>query len=171
MIDKNNWHTSTKRFIIPKRVRVTEVCMAKKRTILAVDDDKVVLSAIHEVFSTEYNLLFASDGHEAIDLAQAHQLDLILLDIMMPGFDGFSTLMLLKENPSTKDIPVIMLTAVGKKEKVVSAFKDGAAGYVLKPFKEDTLRNKIESVLIAHQKELEAAQRGQDIEMDGEIQE
>ncbi len=145
--------------------------MAKKTTILAVDDDKVVLSAIHEVFSVEYNLLFASDGHEAIDLAQAHQIDLILLDIMMPGFDGFSTLMLLKENPGTKDIPVIMLTAVGKKEKVVAAFKDGAAGYVLKPFKEDTLRNKIESVLMGHQKELDEAGNTAETDLNNDIQE
>ncbi len=120
--------------------------MARK-TILACDDDKVVLAAIHEAFSSDYNLLMAHDGHEAIELANDHDIDLILLDIMMPGFDGFSTLMLLKENENTKNIPVIMLTAVGKKEKVIAAFKDGAAGYLLKPFKEDALRDKIESVL------------------------
>lgn len=120
--------------------------MARK-TLLAVDDDPVVREAINEVFGESYNILLAKDGHEAIDLASEHEIDLILLDIMMPGFDGFSTLMLLKDDPSTRDIPVIMLTAVGKKEKVITAFRDGAAGYVLKPFKEDTLRNKIESVL------------------------
>ena len=127
--------------------------MARK-TVLAVDDDPVVLEAINEVFSSEYNLLLAHDGHEAIELANQHKVDLILLDIMMPGFDGFSTLMILKEDPQTRDIPVVMLTAVGKKEKVISAFRDGAAGYVLKPFKEETLRNKLESVIDQHEKEL-----------------
>ncbi|HOX28011.1 MAG TPA: response regulator [bacterium] len=126
--------------------------MARK-TILTVDDDRVILEAIHEVFSSDYNILMAHDGHEAVELANEHHVDLILLDIMMPGFDGFSTLMLLKDSPNTKDIPVIMLTAVGKKEKVISAFKDGAAGYLLKPFKADTLRNKIESVLSTSEKE------------------
>lgn len=120
--------------------------MARK-TILAVDDDPVVLEAVNEVFKSEYNILLAKDGHEAIEVAGDHQIDVILLDIMMPGFDGFSTLMLLKENDKTRDIPVIMLTAVGKKEKIIAAFRDGAAGYVLKPFKEETLRNKIDSVV------------------------
>lgn len=124
-----------------------------KKTILAVDDDPVVLEAINEVFSDEYNVLMARDGHEAVEMANQHKIDLILLDIMMPGFDGFSTLMLLKDSEYTRDIPVIMLTAVGKKEKVISAFRDGAAGYLLKPFKEDTLRNKIESVLESQEKE------------------
>lgn len=120
--------------------------MARK-TILAVDDDPVVLEAVNEVFKSEYNILLAKDGHEAIEVAGDHDIDVILLDIMMPGFDGFSTLMLLKESERTRDIPVIMLTAVGKKEKIIAAFRDGAAGYVLKPFKEETLRNKIDSVV------------------------
>jgi CheY-like chemotaxis protein len=126
--------------------------MARK-TILTVDDDPVVLEAINEVFSDEYNVLMARDGHEAVEMANQHRIDLILLDIMMPGLDGFSTLMLLKDSEHTRDIPVIMLTAVGKKEKVISAFRDGAAGYLLKPFKEDTLRNKIESVLESQENE------------------
>jgi CheY-like chemotaxis protein len=124
--------------------------MAKK-TILAVDDDKVVLAIIHDAFSLDFNLLMARDGHEAVELANDNKIDLILLDIMMPGFDGFSTLILLKENPNTKDIPVIMLTSVEKKEKVVEAFKDGAAGYILKPFREEALRSKIESVLTRYE--------------------
>lgn len=120
--------------------------MARK-TILAVDDDPVVLEAVNEVFRDEYNILLAKDGHEAIEVAERHEVDIILLDIMMPGFDGFSTLLLLKENERTMNIPVIMLTAVGKKEKIIAAFRDGAAGYVLKPFNEDTLRSKIDSVV------------------------
>ncbi|MFA6451328.1 MAG: response regulator [bacterium] len=125
-----------------------------KRTILAVDDNKVVLAAVHQTLSSKYNLLMANDGHEAIELANEHKVDLVLLDIMMPGFDGFSTLTLLKESAETKHIPVIMLTAVGKKEKVIEAFREGAAGYILKPFKADALLSKIESVLVAHDKEM-----------------
>ena len=121
--------------------------MAGRKTILAVDDDPVVLEAVNEVFHSDYNLLLAKDGHEAIEIAAEHDIDVILLDIMMPGFDGFSTLMLLKDNDRTRDIPVIMLTAVGKKEKIIAAFRDGAAGYVLKPFKEETLRSKIDAVV------------------------
>ena len=118
-----------------------------RQIVLTVDDDPVMRQAIYECLSTEYNVLVASDGHEGIELAEAQHPDLILLDIMMPGFDGFSTLMLLKENELTKDIPIIMLTAVGKKEKILSAFRDGAADYLLKPFKPDALLAKIKSVL------------------------
>ena len=135
--------------------------MARK-TILAVDDDKVVLEAINETFSDDYNILLAHDGHEAVELAGHHKVDIILLDVMMPGFDGFSTLMLLKDNDLTKDIPVIMLTAVGKKEKVISAFRDGAAGYLLKPFKEETLRSKIESVFASVESEQQSLKPDQE---------
>ncbi|HOO55700.1 MAG TPA: response regulator [bacterium] len=118
-----------------------------RKTILAVDDDPVVLEAVKMTFANNFNVITAKDGHEAIEMVGQYRIDLILLDVMMPGFDGFSTLMLLKDLPESRDIPVIMLTAVGKKDKVVSAFRDGASGYVLKPFKEDALRAKIESVL------------------------
>lgn len=124
--------------------------MTKARlTVLAVDDDPVVLEALHVVLSRKYNVLMCRDGHEAIELAMAHDVDLVLLDIMMPGFDGLSTLLLMREDEKTRDIPIIMLTAVGKKEKVVEAFRDGASGYMLKPFRPDSLLHKIETVLKA----------------------
>jgi CheY-like chemotaxis protein len=137
---------------LQRSISKREPLMARK-TILTVDDDPVVLEAINEVFKDEYNILMAHDGHEAIEMANQHDVDMILLDIMMPGFDGFSTLMLLKENPNTNNIPVVMVTAVGKKEKIISAFRDGAASYILKPFKADALRSKIESVLAASERE------------------
>jgi DNA-binding response OmpR family regulator len=121
--------------------------MARK-TILAVDDDPVVLQAVNMTFSRNYNIIVTRNGAEALELAAHHHPDLILLDIMMPDFDGISTLLLLKDDPETKGIPVVMLTAVGKKEKVIAAFKDGASGYVLKPFKAENLRAKVETVLI-----------------------
>lgn len=118
-----------------------------RRTVLTVDDDPVVRAAVNHYLSDEYNILVAEDGHEAVQLLQEQKVDLILLDIMMPGFDGFSTLLLLKADETTKNIPVVMLTAVGRKEKVIAAFRDGASGYILKPFDRRTLKTKIEAVL------------------------
>lgn len=118
-----------------------------RKTVLTVDDDPVVHEAVSFYLHDEYNILTASDGHEAMTLLQDQDVDLILLDIMMPGFDGFSTLLLLKSDEKTRNIPVVMLTAVGRKEKVVSAFRDGASGYILKPFDKRALKNKIEAVL------------------------
>ena len=120
--------------------------MARK-TILAVDDDPVVLEAINSSLGAHYNILIAQDGHEGIMLAAEQSPDIIFLDIMMPGFDGFSTLMLLKDNDITLDIPVVMLTAVGKKDKIINAFRDGASDYILKPFKKDILIQKIKKIL------------------------
>jgi len=120
--------------------------MARK-TILTVDDDPVIREAVNHFLSDEYNILVAEDGHEAYQLTLEQSVDLILLDIMMPGFDGFSTLLLLKNDVATRGIPIVMLTAVGRKEKVIAAFRDGASGYVLKPFDKDTLKRKIEAVL------------------------
>lgn len=117
-----------------------------RKVILAVDDDPVVLEAVNISLGDKYNVLVASDGHEGIQLAEAQIPDLIILDIMMPGFDGFSTLMLIKESEVTKDIPVIMLTAVGKKEKILAAFRDGATDYILKPFKADILIEKVDAL-------------------------
>jgi len=118
-----------------------------RKTVMTVDDDPVVREAVNHYLSDEYNVLVAGDGHEAVQLLQEQSVDLILLDIMMPGFDGFSTLLLLKSDENTRRIPVIMLTAVGRKEKVIAAFRDGASGYLLKPFDKRSLKNKIEAVL------------------------
>lgn len=119
--------------------------MARK-TLLAVDDDPVVLEAINSALGATFNILVAQDGHEGIMLAAEQKPDIILLDIMMPGFDGFSTLMLLKDNEMTKDIPIVMLTAVGKKDKIITAFRDGASDYILKPFKKESLIQKIKKL-------------------------
>lgn len=118
-----------------------------RKTILTVDDDPVVRMSVNQFLADEYNVLMAEDGHEAMSVTRDHHVDLILLDIMMPGFDGFSTLLLLKNEEFTKGIPVIMLTAVGRKEKVITAFRDGASGYILKPFDKESLKIKIEAVL------------------------
>lgn len=118
-----------------------------RKTVLAIDDDPVVLEAINATLGKEYNILLCRDGHEGFEMANNHDVHLILLDIMMPGFDGFSTLLLLKDTEKTKGIPVVMLTSVGKREKVVEAFRDGAAEYILKPFRPEVLKRKIENLI------------------------
>ena len=120
--------------------------MAKKR-ILLVDDDPVIREAVREGLSDDFVIFPSADGHEAMELAISHKVDLVLLDIMMPGFDGLATLLLLKNTDETKNIPVIMLTAVGKREKVLEAKREGAAAYILKPFTPDTLKKQIDKIL------------------------
>jgi len=83
---------------------------------------------------TEFHLLKASGGKKGIQIAKEQKPDLILLDIMMPKFDGYTTCKVLKRNPATKNIPVIFLTAKKTKEDINKALKAGGSDYIVKPF-------------------------------------
>jgi len=109
----------------------------KKITILAVDDipdNLISLKALfYEVFQG-FELITALDGNNGIELAQKHNPDVILLDIVMPGMDGFETCRKIKENPDMADIPVVFLTALkADKESRVKALEVGAEAFLAKP--------------------------------------
>ena len=72
---------------------------------------------------------------------------LIIMDLMLPGIDGIEAIKILKNNNETKDIPIIMLTAVSSKKTVVEAVKAGAIDYIVKPFKAEDLHKKIDQIL------------------------
>ncbi len=123
-----------------------------KIRVMLVDDHSVVRAGLRLLLESEGDIAVvgeATDGVEAVAKAKEIVPDVIVMDIMMPNFDGYSTLLLLKHDEQTRDVPVIMLTSVGKREKVVEAFRDGAAEYVLKPFRPDMLLRKIDIVLNA----------------------
>ncbi|HTX73056.1 MAG TPA: diguanylate cyclase [Rectinemataceae bacterium] len=104
-------------------------------TILVVDDNSSNLQVIGAVLEQAgYAVAFAFDGPEAIDYARTSAPDLILLDVMMPGMDGYEVMALLKQEPGTRNIPVIFLTALVGSEETVRGFEAGAADYVAKPF-------------------------------------
>ncbi|HKK43056.1 MAG TPA: response regulator, partial [Bacteroidales bacterium] len=87
----------------------------------------------------DYNLALANDGNTALDIVSKHKIDLILLDIMMPEMDGFEVCRILKDNPETKDIPVIFLTARADTEDIVQGFRIGGVDYITKPFRKEEL--------------------------------
>ena len=119
----------------------------KRLMVLAIDDDPVTLETINECLGHACIVLLAPDAQEGIELALHHKPDVVLLDIMMPVMDGISALMLLKSDENTDKIPVIMVSALRKKSKIVEAFNEGAADYVVKPFTADSLIRKICKVL------------------------
>lgn len=119
----------------------------RRLTMLIVDDDKVVLKLIEEIFKGSFNVITANNGYIGIEKAKEWRPDLILLDIIMPDLDGFSTLMLLKDFPETSGIPVIMLSVLREKSKVFQAMQHGASGYILKPFTAESLLRKIKKVM------------------------
>ena len=103
--------------------------------VLIVDDDSVNLKLLDAALSNAgYRVVAASDGPQARLIVSEWRPDLILLDIMMPGEDGFEVIQRLKEKPYTANIPVIFLTAVDKVEDKVTAFELGAVDYIIKPF-------------------------------------
>ena len=103
-------------------------------TILIVDDTPANLSVLAECLSTAgYSLMVAEDGEEALSQTQLSRPSLILLDVMMPGIDGFETCRRLKAAETTRDIPVIFMTALADTSEKVRAFSAGAVDYITKP--------------------------------------
>jgi len=118
----------------------------KRHTILIVDDvPKNIELAANILQSKNYNITFATNGEAALEKVKSIDFDLILLDVMMPGMDGFEVCRRLKENPSTKDIPVIFVTAKSETENVLKGFELGAVDYVTKPFNTEELLARVKT--------------------------
>jgi diguanylate cyclase (GGDEF)-like protein/PAS domain S-box-containing protein len=120
----------------------------QRRTILIVDDTPANLAvAVQYLEGANFNVVVAQDGTEGIERAQLVQPDLILLDVMMAGLDGFQTCSRLKGIESTRDIPVIFMTALSDPNDKVKAFGVGAVDYVNKPFEVGELLARIRTHL------------------------
>ena len=121
------------------------------RKILVVDDEQAVRTlcgaCIQHALGNDYEVLEAEDGEQALASAEQDDPDLILLDIMMPGVDGFEVCRRLKASPSTKDIPVVFLTALGQEKDVEKGLALGGDGYVIKPFNAVALAAQITELL------------------------
>ena len=105
-----------------------------KRTVLVADDEDTIRLLVTAVLSDHYLVLEAGNGLEAIEMAHRDRPDLILMDIMMPEMDGTEACYILKSDPETKAIPIIMLTALtGHTDEAESRIK-GADDYIRKPF-------------------------------------
>lgn len=107
--------------------------MAKK--ILAVDDEKHIVRLVQVNLERQgYEVITASDGKEALQKVEDERPDLVVLDVMMPYMDGFEVLQNLRRNPSTREIPVIMLTAKAQDADVFKGWQSGVDCYLTKPF-------------------------------------
>jgi two-component system OmpR family response regulator len=117
--------------------------------ILLIDDEPDIraIGTISLQSIGGWQVQVAESGPQGIALAAAGQPDLILLDMMMPGADGRTTLQLLQANPATKDIPVIFMTAKARRWEVDEYLAEGAAGVIAKPFDPMTLPDEIRQIL------------------------
>jgi len=119
-----------------------------RQKILIVDDELDTLIPLKRTLEIgDYQVIEASNGMEAIEKTRSEQPDLILLDLMMPGMDGIEVCKVLKEDPSTGDIPIIMLTAKGDIEDKIGGIETGADDYVTKPFDLGELKARIKMIL------------------------
>jgi len=128
-------------------------------TIMLVDDTPTNLSVLIDYLNDfGFEILIAVDGEGALISAEAGQPDLILLDIMMPGMDGYETCRQLKKNPATSDIPVIFISALSESMDKVKGFSSGGVDYITKPFQQDEVLARITTHLTIQRqkKELEA---------------
>lgn len=103
-------------------------------TILIVDDTEENLDILVEALSDDYGISVAMDGETALETLKEEVPDIILLDIIMPGMDGYDICKKIKENKETADIPVIFLTAISEIESKAKGFELGAVDYITKPF-------------------------------------
>jgi len=106
----------------------------KKNSVLIVDDDKANIIVLTHVLTPEYIVYAAKNGPEAIEAAKEHLPDVVLLDIIMPGMNGFEVLSLLRSDEKTEAIPVIFVTGLGEIENEEKGLALGAADYISKPF-------------------------------------
>lgn len=124
---------------------------ARAHPLVLVADDDHNLRKILCLFlkNARYDTVEAANGREALNMAKGQMPDLILMDIMMPLMDGFTVCKLLKDDPETKRIPVLICTAKNRKEDLVAAIKAGAEDYIIKPFTRETVLGKIEKAMAA----------------------
>jgi len=118
------------------------------KTILLVDDEEDVRHLVELMLAKEdLRLLSARSGNEALRIVQEEDIDLVLLDLMMPRMSGQDLLRILKRMPSTSEIPVVILTALETKETMKECLELGAVGYVQKPFAKKILVRTVKNVL------------------------
>ena len=113
--------------------------------ILVVDDDPGVRGVV-ELALDSYELFFAEDGMEALEFLDRQQVDVIVMDVMMPRLDGVETVRRLRLDDKTKDVPVVMLTARVGEDDHLRGYQAGADAYVTKPFDPDDLVEVVEEV-------------------------
>lgn len=128
--------------------------------VLMVDDTPANLGVLYEVLSTAgYSVLVAEDGESALERAAYAQPDLILLDVMMPGIDGFETCRRLKEQPETQAIPIIFMSALSDTVDKIRGLQLGAVDYITKPFQHEEVLARVHTHLTLQQLKRTLAER------------
>ena len=119
----------------------------RRPRLLLVDDEPTNLHVLRQILGDDYRLQFATDGAKALHLAQQHQPDLILLDIMMPNLSGYDVCRQIKADPQTSHIPVIFVSALSEMGDEAEGFEAGAVDYIIKPVRAPVVRARVRTHL------------------------
>jgi two-component system alkaline phosphatase synthesis response regulator PhoP/two-component system response regulator RpaA len=116
--------------------------------ILVIEDDPYVARTIERcLHGDQFSVTLAENGAEGLRLARQHRPDLIILDVIMPGMDGYTVCRTLRAQPDLQEVPVLFLTARIKPEDKIAGFKSGADDYLCKPFNLDELLLRVQAIL------------------------
>ena len=118
------------------------------KEILIVDDEPSIVVPIQFLMEQQgYSVIIAENGHDALDMIYQYTPDLILLDIMLPGIDGYEVCEIVRLNPKLRGIKIIFLTAKGREVEIAKGLALGADAYITKPFSNADLVAKVKTVL------------------------
>lgn len=119
--------------------------------ILLIDDDAIILKSIsYFLIQNDFLVIFALNAEDGLNKILTENPDLILLDIMMPGMDGYQFLKQIKTRKDTSDIPVIILSSLSRESDMLKGLESGATDYITKPFSPQVLISKIKKILSPH---------------------
>ena len=118
------------------------------KEILIVDDEPSIVVPIQFLMEQQgYSVIVAENGHDALDVIYKYIPDLVLLDIMLPGIDGYEVCEIVRLNPKLREIKIIFLTAKGREVEIAKGLALGADAYITKPFSNAELVAKVKTVL------------------------
>lgn len=138
-----------------------------REQVLLVDDNPQNLKILYDTLdSGHYRLLLANNGEKALAIAEKSKPDLILLDIMMPGMDGYQVCESLKSNPLLRDIPVVFLSALDDVESKVKGFEKGGVDYIAKPFQPREVVSRVATQIKLRRLEQELKEKNRELSAD-----
>jgi len=118
------------------------------QTILVIDDDELVSRTLQRALKLyEYQVMVANSGTEGLHVARRHRPDLLVLDVVMPGTDGYQVCRQVRGDPILKNVPILFLTAKSKDEDKIEGFRAGGDDYLAKPFNMQELQLRIRAIL------------------------
>lgn len=120
--------------------------MSKIRVLIVDDEEDIIEFTEMALTATGFSVITAEDGEQGLKLALSEKPDIILLDVMMPGLDGFSVCKQLKDNPETQHIPILMVSAKALNQDIKKGMQSGCNDYMIKPFEMNELVEKIKKL-------------------------